>query len=447
MAKVTGSGSGLTHSLTRRSVLEAGVLGLGGLTLADVLRGRAAANESDHAATAAKAAGATTAVIFVELAGGPSHFETYDPKPLAPKEYRGPLEAIQTNVPGCQFSELMTAQAAIADQLTVFRSIQHSNNSHEPSSHLTQTGYYKAGAKGAGNVMPSFGAVAARFHGPNHDEMPAYVAIPRAMRNGGAAQLGRACEPFETMDDPNNKKFEVRNLSLVKGMTADRLDDRNALLTSLDSQRKIADLHGSSEAIDEFTRKALELVTGSRARDAFDIAKESDRVREAYGRNTVGQSMLLARRLVEAGVTCVTVRVTGWDDHTNIAKSMRAKGPNYDRAMAALIGELRERGLDRRVLVVAMGEFGRTPRVNKTAGRDHWGAVMSVVLAGGGLKTGIFGASNGKGEVPTSSAYRPENILAMVYRHLGIDPARTFNDLAGRPRHLLEERTLIREIV
>jgi hypothetical protein len=341
----------------------------------------------------------------------------------------------------------MPRQAQIADRLTIVRSISHTNNSHDPSSHLTQTGYYKKGEKGAANEMPSVGAVIARYRGPNHAAVPAYVAVPGIMRNGGAAQLGRACEPFETAGDPNSDKFEVKNLSLFTGLTAERLDDRSALLARLDSQRRIIDLHGSSPAIDQFTRQALDLVTGPRARAAFDIGQESSKLRDLYGRNTVGQSLLLARRLVEAGVTCVTVRVTGWDDHEKIAAGIRERGPAYDQGIAALIGDLRDRGLERDVLIVAMGEFGRTPQMNGAAGRDHWGAVMSVLLAGGGLKGGILGASNARGEVPVSAAYRPENVLAMIYRHLGIDPGQTFPDFSGRPRYLLEEREIIREIV
>jgi uncharacterized protein (DUF1501 family) len=207
------------------------------------------------------------------------------------------------------------------------------------------------------------------------------------------------------------------------------------------------DLEGSAEAIDEFTRQALEMVTGPRAQQAFDIGREDERVRETYGMTDIGQSLLLARRLVEAGVTCVTVRFPGWDNHQQIAKAMADRGPRYDRAVAALVRDLFDRGLNRDVLLVAMGEFGRTPRVNRNAGRDHWGSVMSVLVSGGGLKPGIVGASNSKGEVPADSPYGPENVLAMVYRHLGVDSQQTFVDLAGRPRYVLEERGFIQELI
>jgi hypothetical protein len=421
-------------------MLQAGALALGGISLADVLRARSQAGDSARK-------GNQTAVIFIELAGGPSHFETYDPKPQAPAEVRGPLDAIATKLPGVSFSRYMAEQAKIADRLTILRSIHHRNNSHDPSSHLTQTGYYTRGMKGGSNEMPSLGAVAAHFRGSECPTVPPYVALPTVMRNGRAAQLGPACDPFETVGDPSRPGFKVRNLSLSRGLSAERLNDRNALLASLDSQRELIDLHGSADAIDDFTRQAIDMVTGPQARKAFDIGREKDKTRDAYGRNSVGQNLLLARRLIEAGVVCVSVRVTGWDDHIDIAKRLRAKGPNYDRGVAALVRDLFDRGLDKSVLVIATGEFGRTPRVNKRAGRDHWGAAMSVLLAGGGLKPGVFGATNAKGEVPVSAPYRPENVLATAYRHLGIDTAQTFNDFSGRPRYILEERAIIDEIV
>ena len=244
------------------------------------------------------------------------------------------------------------------------------------------------------------------------------------MRNGGAAQLGGLCAPFETVADPNSPKFEVRNLSLLNALTVDRLGSRRDLLAKFDTQRQLLDLQGSAPAIDQFSQQAFDMLTASRAQEAFDIGREKSKLRDRYGRTTSGQSLLLARRLVEAGVTCVTVRVPGWDNHSNLPQAMNGIGAAYDRGIAALVRDLYDRGLQKHVLVVAMGEFGRTPRFNKTAGRDHWGSVMSVLLAGGGLKTGVFGESNTKGEVPVSLPYRPENVLATVYRHLGIDPRR-----------------------
>ncbi len=440
MLKLVGEQARFCDGVSRRSFLQAGFLGVAGLGLADVLKLQAAAAANGQAKR-------NTSVIFVELAGGPTQFETYDPKPNAPAEYRGPMQAVKTNVPGVLFGETMAHQAKIADKLSIIRSIRHGSSSHDPSSHLSQTGYYKTGPKGGVNQAPCFGSIVAKVRGPNAANLPAYVAVPNTMRNGRSAYLGQSFNAFETVSDPNSSKFKIPNLQLASNMTIDRLGDRRSLLKTLDARRQLRDLEEASSAVDDFSRQAFELVYGSRARAAFDIAQEADELRDVYGRNSVGQSMLLARRLVEAGVTCVTVRSTGWDDHNKIVSGMQKHGTIYDQGVAALIEDLHQRGLQDNVLVVAMGEFGRTPRVNKNAGRDHWGSLMSVMLAGGGLQPGIVGSSNPKGEVPASAEYRPENILAMLYRHLGIDSGMTFDDVSGRPRYLLEERELVHELI
>ncbi len=423
--------------LNRRSVLQAGFSSLLGISLPGLLQLQAASGTK----------GRRTSLIFVELAGGPSQFLSYDAMPDAPCDFRGEFEPIGTSIPGIQFSEWLPEQAKIAEKLSVIRSVHHGHNSHDPSSHLSQTGYYKSGPKGGPNQSPCIGSVIARVRGSNTPSLPAYVAVPDAMRNGRAAYLGQACNPFEAGGDPNSDKFEVPNLQLTKNVSIDRLNDRRKLLTTLDGRRNLRDLEGATRAVDDFSQQAFDLVYGSRAREAFDISQEPDKMRDRYGRNTVGQSMLLARRLVESGVTCVTVRSTGWDDHNKIAEGLAKHAPPYDRGVATLIQDLAERGMQDDVLVVAMGEFGRTPRVNNNAGRDHWGSVMSVMLAGGGLQPGIIGASNSKGEVPADKPYRPEHVLAMAYRHLGIDTSLTFPDHSGRPRYLLEDRQLISELL
>jgi len=387
-------------------------------------------------------------VIFVELAGGPTHFETYDPKPKAPSEYRGPLGVVETALPGVQFSEYMSAQAQVAGKLAVIRSIHHDSSSHGTSSHLTQTGYYLRDRQTRINEMPCIGSVTARLLGAHGAGVPAYVGLQRTMRFGEAAYLGKAFNPFPVTADPNASNFKVENLALMDGLDADRVQDRRYLLERIGEQQRVIDLHGVSDAIGKFSLEAFDVVTSGKSREAFSIESEPGQLRDAYGRNRTGQEFLLARRLIEAGVSFVSVRVGSWDDHSQIARRMKDKGPDYDRALAALVSDLYERGLDREVLVVAMGEFGRTPKVNKGAGRDHWGGVMSVVMSGGDLKVGqVVGASNPKGETPAEAPYRPENVLAMVYRHLGINPEQTFDDLSGRPRYLLEERGLIRELI
>ncbi len=430
------------RGINRRGFLRCGSLGLGGLSLAQLLELRANAAEQPTSRSRA-------AVIFLELAGGPTQFETYDPKPDAPEEYRGPLGTVATCLSGVRFSELMVEQAKIADKLAVIRSIHHDSSSHSTSAHLTQTGYYLRNQQSRDNEMPSLGSITSRARGPNEPGMPAYVALPRPTRHGQATWLGKAFNPFVVDGDPSESEFQVRNLALEDGLNMVRLNDRRSLLGELDAMRRLVDGEGVSSAIDQFTKQAFSLLTTERAQQAFDLQRETESTREKYGQNPYGQSLLLARRLVEAGVTLVTARMSyGWDDHGQIARAMGTKGPIYDRAVAALISDLYDRGLDRDVMVVATGEFGRTPRVNKNAGRDHWGQLMSVMMAGGGLRVGqIVGSSNANGEIPKDSPYRPENVLATVYRHLGIDTHQTFVDFTGRPRYVLERHEVISELI
>ena len=423
---------------TRRSFLSAGFLGLGGLALPQLLQAR------EEAGSTAK----KTSVIYIELTGGPTQIETYDPKPEAPAEYRGPLGVVKTKLPGVYFSELMAEQAKVADKLAIIRSMHHSSSSHDTSSHLTQTGHYKIGRKGGKNSFPAIASTTARLKGANGPGVPPYVSIGRAMRNGRAAFLGNAYDPFIAGGDPNKANFKVSNLDLLPELKLQRVNDRKGLLDALDENRRLVDTTRTAESIGKFNGQAFDLLTGDGARKAFNISAENTRTRERYGRNTTGQSMLLARRLVEAGVSYVTVTVGSWDDHSKIADRMKSKGPAYDQGLAALIGDLHERGLNRDVLVVAMGEFGRTPRINKTAGRDHWGRLMSVLMAGGNFRMGqIIGSSNAKGEVPVDNPYRPENVIATMYQHLGINSGETVNDLTGRPRYLLENRRVIKELI
>ncbi|QDU36618.1 hypothetical protein Mal4_09050 [Maioricimonas rarisocia] len=428
--------------VTRRGMIQAGLGGLAGLSLPQLLQLRAQAAESGTARE--------TAVIYLELAGGPTQHETYDPKPEAPAEYRGPLRSVGTNVAGVRFCEVMAEQARIMDKLVVLRGIWHDSGSHGTSAHLTQTGYYLRDRQSRENDMPCIGSITSKVRGPNRPGVPAFVSAPRTMRYGGAGWLGKGFNAFSTGRSADAKKFQVPNLTLISGLTSDRMTDRRTLLENFDQTRRIVDNHGVAEATDDFTRQAFEMVTGDAARQAFDIEAEPDVVRDRYGRNPMGQDLLLARRLVERGVTFVSVRCNtlgSWDDHRDIAGRMKKKGPAYDQAVAALVSDLHERGMNRDVMVVAMGEFGRTPRINRNAGRDHWGRVMSVLLAGGDLPTGqVVGASDGTGSRPLQSPYRPEHILGVLYRHLGISPEMTFIDHSGRPRYVLEEREEIAEL-
>lgn len=425
----------------RRRFVQAGSAALGGLTLTDILRLRAAAAEKGTAI-------ADTSVIFIQLGGGPSQHETYDPKPDAPVEYRGNFRPIATRLPGVSFCELMPRQAALSDDLAIVRSVHHEQASHI-ALHIIETGYdLRSSANARNGEMPSVGSVASKVRGRNRSGIPGYVVMPRHFAYAGAHWLGAQHNHFDVRDDPNADSFEVSNLSLNEKLDIERLDDRRTLLSDLDRAKVAYDLAGSAAALDAISAQAFDLIAGERARLAFDISRELPAVRDRYGRNTLGQRMLLARRLAEAGVPFITIRMGDWDDHQQLPERISKRAPMYDIGITALIEDLRQRGLNRKVLVVAMGEFGRTPRVNAKAGRDHWPAVNSALLAGGDFQMGqVVGATDAIGGKVTQAPYRPQNVLTMVYRHLGIDPALTFDDYSGRPRYVLEERQPITELL
>jgi Protein of unknown function (DUF1501) len=433
--------------LSRRSFLRAGCLAGLGLTLPGWLRLKAQAAETG-------AATKDTAVILVWLDGGPTHIDMYDPKPAAPAEYRGPLKAVNTNVPGIDICELMPEQARVADKLAVVRSLYHTTGDHFAGAHWMLTGYLGSNAANLDPMYPSAGSVAARLRGANRPGLPAYVAVPVAASVGlipgynSAAYLGTSYNPFQTGGDPNAPNFSVQNLTLPGGTTLAQLEDRRQLLGSFDTLRRDVDRSGTLDSMDRFQREAYDMISGPAARQAFDLSREDPRLRDRYGRHTWGQSTLLARRLVEAGVTFVTVHMGGWDDHAQIEAAMKNKLPIYDRALAALVTDLSERGLYERVAICVCGEFGRTPRVNPGAGRDHWGQAGFCILGGGGLKTGVVvGSTNDKGEMPRDRPVTPEDMLATLYQVLGIDTTTTFSDRIGRPHPVLPSGTAIAELV
>ena len=427
--------------LNRRELINSGFTALGTLSLAEILRLRATAAPSELPSR-------QTAVIFITLGGGPSQFETYDPKPNAPAEYRGPFSPIQTNVPGVRFCELLPRQAAIMDQLAIIRSVHHKQASHI-AEHIVETGYdLKNSANIRTGEMPSVGAVVSRVRGRNSSDIPSYVSLPRHHAYAGAHWLGAQHHYFAVNDDPNIATFQVSNLSLNSHLDVDRLNDRRTLLQDIDYMKQTRDLAGTADALDTFSQQAFDLITGENARQAFDINQEDAQLRERYGRNTLGQRMLLARRLVEAGVPFVTVRMGDWDDHQQLPEKISKRALLYDTGISALIEDLRQRGLNREVLVVAMGEFGRTPRINANAGRDHWPAVNSVLLSGGDYQMGqVIGATDAIASKVIEAPYQPQNVLTMVYRHLGIEPDLAFADYSGRPRYVLEERQPISELL
>ena len=426
-------------TLTRREWLVSG-LAAPALSLPGILRLQATSRD---AGTPSK----STAVIFVTLGGGASQFETYDPKPDAPIEYRGSFQSIPTSVPGIRFCELMPRQAALMKQLAIVRSVTHREASHI-ALHVVETGYFlqNSGNSRAGE-MPAMGSIAAKVRGGGAGGLPGFISLPRMFAYSGPHYLGKRHAAFDINADPNDPAFRVANLDLAKGTLPEQLDERTDLLQDISRVERIRDLDGQAAAIDSFQRQALELITGKAARVAVDITREPMKVRDTYGRTPFGQRLLLARRLVEAGVPFVAVRTFDWDDHDKLPERMKKRSPEYDTGLAALITDLHARGMNRDVLVVAMGEFGRTPKVNANAGRDHWPGVGSVLLSGGDYRMGqAIGASDAKGAAPLRSPYPPQSILGMVYRHLGIDPALTFPDFTGRPRHVLEEREPIVEL-
>jgi hypothetical protein len=430
--------------VSRRTVLKAGFLSLAGLSLSDCLRAKAMASGSGPA-TGAK----DTAVILMFLGGGPSHMDTYDMKPEAPVEYRGEFKPIETNVQGVLISEHLPLQARHMDKMALVRTVNHSSGAHGMASHGVLTGYMPP-LDSTDTFNPSCGSVTARLRGAGGRSLPAYVCLPSNPPASGAAYLGAAYNPFSSGGDPNDPEFRVRDLKINPRLDIERVQDRRSLLASLDAFRRDADLDGTAAGYDQFYRDAFEIVTGSACRDAFDIQQEDPRLRDRYGRDTFGQSTLMARRLVEAGVPFVTVNCPfSWDTHSdNFATLKNTNLPAFDQSLSALVEDLHTRGLSGRVLVVAYGEFGRTPRVNGTAGRDHWPGAMSVVLAGGGLRTGlVVGSTDAKGENPKTRPVGPQDVLATVYHVLGIDFRHEFRDAGQRPIPVLNEGRPIAELI
>jgi len=444
MIEIQGRSTRTCDGTTRRGFLRIGSLGVGGiglnaLALPDLLRLRALGAAPNN----------RKAVILIWQAGGPSHLDMYDLKPDAPAEFRGEFRPIATNVAGVDISEHLPLQARIMDKLAIVRSGCHTNAGHGMGSQWMLTGWQPT-IEVNDNIYPCIGSVAARMKGPNEPGMPAYVNLPRPLGLGKAAYLGASFNPFSPDSDPNSDGFQVRNLKLSGRVDLARLDRREQLLRRLDGIRRDVDTKGDILGIDKFYRDALEMVTNDKAQQAFNVQSEPAKLRDEYGRNDLGQSCLLARRLVEAGVTFVAIQAGGgWDTHGDNFKQLKDNLlPKYDRAVSALVTDLYDRGLQNDVLVMAMGEFGRTPRINGGAGRDHWPQAMSVLYAGGGLRMGqAIGATNDKAEYPTSKPATPGCLLSTMYRVLGVDHRHVFHDQANRPLPILAEGQPIEDLI
>jgi hypothetical protein len=436
-------------SLGRRSFLKIGMLG-GGLTLAELLRHEARAATNGGNKPGGKRA---NSVIILWMRGGPSHIDMWDPKPLAPAEYRGEFGTIDTTVPGIQLGDRMPMCAKAMDRWSIIRSLHHEDAGHSTGDQICFTGY-PAGRSPDENVHPSCGSIVAKQLGHLRPELPAYVMIPRMLPGAGSAYLGVAYKPFETQADPAaSGPFRLPNFELASGLTLDRLGDRRSLCTSLDGISAQLDRSGHMEAMDRFSHQAWDILRSKAARDAFDLDAEPRELRERYGfmpafdpgaSNRCGspawsQRILLARRLVEAGVRLVTVDLRWWDTHVKGFESLRLGFlPRFDRAYTALLEDLQQRGLLETTLVIAWGEFGRTPRVNNDAGRDHYPNVFSAAIAGGRVKGGrVIGSSDEKGAFPKSNPKAPQDVLATLYQHLGVDTHAQYLDNAGRPHSAL----------
>lgn len=442
MLLLTGRRRTTCDGLTRRDFLCVGSLGWGGLSLPGLLRHEARAMASGQAVR-------RKSVILVWLAGGPSHLDMYDLKPAAPAEIRGEFRPIATNVPGIEISEHLPLQAQVMDRMAIVRSACHTNAGHGMGSQWMMTGYH-ATIEVNDNIYPSCGSVAARMVGANDAALPAYVNLPRPVSFGKAAYLGASYNPFAPESDPNDPHFQVRHLKLPSRVDGVRLSRRRELLQSIDTIRRDLDTRGDLRSLDKFYADAMDVVTSGKALQAFDISQEDAVLRDRYGRNDLGQCCLLARRLVEAGVTFVAIQAGGgWDTHGNNFQTLKeALLPRYDRAVSTLVADLADRGLHDDVLVVAMGEFGRTPRINSAAGRDHWPGAISILYSGGGLKMGqVVGSTNRNAEYPITRAYSPGCVLATVYHVLGIDYHHVFYDQANRPLPVLAEGEPIAELV
>jgi hypothetical protein len=428
--------------VSRRNFLQVGTLAAGSLTLADQLRTNTAAADAGRPVQ-------RKAVIQVWLAGGPSHIDMYDLKPNAPAEFRGEFKEIDTNVSGIRISEHLPMQAAMFDKLAVVRSGTHTNAGHGMGSQWMLTGYQPT-IEVNDNIYPACGSVVSRMQGPNSPGMPAYVNLPRRLGLGNAAYLGASFNPFAPDDDPNNEGFRVRNLKLPGRVSESRLERRRGLLSEVDAIRRDVDTKGDLVGLDKFYRDAMEMITSDRAMKAFHIQAEDPKLRDQYGRNDLGQSCLLARRLVEAGVSYVTIQAGGgWDTHgDNFAQLKNNLLPKYDRAVATLVKDLHDRGLADQVLVMTFGEFGRTPRINGGAGRDHWPGAMSVLYAGGGLRMGqAIGTTDARAEYPATRAASPGCLLSTMYHTLGIDYQSVFYDQGRRPLSILSEGRPIEDLI
>jgi uncharacterized protein (DUF1501 family) len=438
----TGSASDCTEP-SRRTFLRVGGLAAFGLTLPTYLKARAAADSGGSRPPLAKTC------ILLWMQGGPSHHDTFDPKPDAPAEVRGEFGTVPTTLPGVRFVDPLPMLAKQTDKLAVIRGHDPKNGSHGVADHLMMSGH----KFNPSLPFPCFGSVVAKERGYADGMLPFVQlgkAIDRRFNGGVAGFLGDQFNPFEVHEDPSAAAFRVRDLTVGGAAERQRLDRRYAMLSDLENYQRAAEKAADVvKARDEFYEKAHGIITSPAAKKAFDIAAEPEKVRDRYGKNMLGQQCLLARRLVEAGVQFVTVTDGGWDTHQNNFKSLKDRLlPRLDRGLSALLEDLAARGLLDETLVVWFGDFGRTPKINPTAGRDHWSTAGCALMAGGGLRAGqVVGATNALGEYVTDNPVAPQDLAATIYHVMGVNLHTWYKAQDGRPIELCPEGKPVRALV
>jgi hypothetical protein len=437
---VTNKQKCLGSPLGRRTFLQVGMVGGIGLTLGDFFRMQAGAAEPTAATKGPKA----EACIHIYMPGGMAHQESWDPKPYAPIEYRGDMTQIQTKIEGAVFNECLPKTAAIADKITVARGMTHGEAAHERGTHNMFTGYRPSPAL----VFPSMGSVISHELGVKNN-LPPYVAVPNIVTNfAQSGYLSSAFGPFALGSDPADGGFKVQDLALPGGVTAERFGSRRTMLDAVNTHFAKKEKSDNLDAMDTFYQRAYGLISSEKARTAFDINAEDAKLRDAYGRNAAGQRLIMARRLVEAGVRFVTVHYGGWDFHNQITANTRSQLPPFDQAFAALITDLSSRGMLDKTLVMVSSEFGRTPKINGNAGRDHWPKVFSVVLAGGGIKKGfVYGKSDATATEPEEDGLGVEDLAHTVYHCLGIDADKKLMSPGDRPIDIVREGKTVKDLL
>ncbi len=427
------------HLLSRRNLLTVGAIG--GLTLSNFFRMQSARAEQKYYESKE---GSAKSVIFIFLPGGMAHQESFDPKPWAPLEYRGPFKSIDTNLGGVRFGELFKKTAKVADKLTIVRSMTHGEAAHERGVHNMMTGYRPSPAL----KFPSMGSVVSHEFGPRNN-LPPYVLIPNETNEfAGSGYLSSSFSGFSLGADPANKGFRVRDLQLFEGVSTERFAKRRRMLDVVNDHFRQREQSDSLDAVDTFYNRAYSLISSQKAREAFDLEKEDPKLRDKYGRNQAGARMLLARRLVESGVRFVTLTYGAWDHHDKIHNGMNKMVPSFDQAYAALIEDLKERGMLEETLVCVTSEFGRSPKINANAGRDHWPKVFSSLLAGGGIKAGqVYGSSDATASEPKDNPLTVQDWATTIYSCLGINADKELLAPGARPVEIVDGGKVCKELL